>query len=76
LVTDGPYRISRNPVYLGGVVVCLGLAILLGSLIAFAVPVALFCILNALYVPHEETTLRTKFGGLYLDYKRKVRRWL
>jgi len=76
VVTDGPYRISRNPVYLGGVVVSLGLAILLGSLMAFVFPVALFWILNGLYVPREETALQTRFGVPYLDYRREVRRWL
>ncbi len=76
LVTDGPYRLSRNPVYLGSIFVCLGLAILLGSLTAIVFPAALFWILNALYVPPEETALQTRFGGPYLDYKRKVRKWL
>ncbi len=76
LVTDGPYRISRNPVYLGGVLISLGLAILLGSLMAFVFPVTLFWILNGLYVRREETALQMRFGAPYLDYKRKVRRWL
>jgi protein-S-isoprenylcysteine O-methyltransferase Ste14 len=75
MVTDGPYRISRNPVYLGGVLVSLGLAILLGSLIAFVFPVTLFWILDGLYVRLEEPALLTRFGARYLDYKRKVRRW-
>ena len=76
LVTDGPFRISRNPVYLGGVLVSLGVAILLGSLIALVFPVTLFWILNGFYVPREETALQTRFGAPYVDYKRKVRRWL
>ena len=76
LVTDGPYRIGRNPLYLGAVLVSLGLAVLLGSLTAFLFQVALLWILNGLYVPREETATETRFGAPYLDYREKVRRWL
>lgn len=76
LVTNGPFRISRNPIYLSGVILSLGIAILLGSLITFAFPIALFLILNRLYIPSEEVALETTFGSEYLEYKQKVRRWI
>lgn len=76
LVTDGPYRISRNPLYLGAILVSLGLAVLLGSLTAFLFPLALLWILNGFYVPREERALKTRFGTPYLDYRCRVRRWL
>lgn len=76
LVTSGPFRISRNPIYLSGVILSLGTAILLGSLITFAFPIALFLILNGLYIPSEEVALETTFGKEYLEYKQKVRRWI
>jgi protein-S-isoprenylcysteine O-methyltransferase Ste14 len=57
LVTTGPFRFSRNPIYLGGVIILLGLAILFGSLITFIFPILLFIILNEFYIPFEEITL-------------------
>jgi protein-S-isoprenylcysteine O-methyltransferase Ste14 len=76
LVTDGPFRISRNPTYLSGVILLFGIAILLGSLITFAFPIALILILNGLYIPVEEAELEHRFGTEYVEYKRKVRRWI
>jgi len=76
LVTDGPFRISRNPTYLSGVILLFGIAILLGSLITFAFPIALILILNGLYIPVEEAELEERFGTEYVEYKRKVRRWI
>ena len=76
LVTDGPFRISRNPLYLGGVILSLGIAILLGSLITFVFPVALLLILDRLHIPAEETRLEKIFGEEYLEYRQQVRRWI
>jgi protein-S-isoprenylcysteine O-methyltransferase Ste14 len=76
LMINGPFRISRNPIYLSGVILSLGLAILLGSLITFVFPVALLIILNYLYIPSEEVTLGQVFGEEFLQYKQKVRRWI
>lgn len=76
LVTDGPFRISRNPTYLGGVILSLGVAVLLGSLITFVFPIVLVLILDKLYIPSEEKSLEELFGGEYLEYKRRVRRWI
>ena len=75
LVMDGPFRMSRNPIYLSGVATSLGVAILLGSLIAFVFPIALWVILNGLYIPIEEELLEKTFGEEYLGYKQRVRRW-
>lgn len=76
LETGGVFRISRNPVYLSGVTLSLGIAILLGSLITFVFPVALWLILDRLYIPAEEAGLERIFGHEYLQYKEKVRRWI
>lgn len=76
LVATGPFQISRNPIYLGGIVALLGIAILLGSLVTFLFPVLLFLILHLVYVPIEEKEMEALFGTEYIDYKRKVRRWL
>ena len=76
LVLNGPFRISRNPIYLSGVVTYLGVAILFGSLITFVFPLALWVLLNGLYIPAEEELLEKIFGERYLEYKRRVRRWI
>jgi protein-S-isoprenylcysteine O-methyltransferase Ste14 len=76
LVIGGPFRLSRNPIYLSGVTLSFGVAILLGSLITFVFPIALFAVLNAFYIPVEELALENTFGNSYLQYKRKARRWI
>ena len=76
LVTDGLYRFTRNPMYLGLVLALLGAAILLGSLGAL-VPVPLFTwILQTQFIKGEERFLEEIFGERYLAYQQRVRRWL
>jgi protein-S-isoprenylcysteine O-methyltransferase Ste14 len=76
LVTDGPFQRSRNPIYLGGVILLLGVAITLGSLITFIFPTALFLLLNNFHIPHEEIILEESFGDHYREYKKQVNRWV
>lgn len=76
LVTDGPFGVSRNPVYLSGVTSSFGVAVLLGSLTTFVFPVVLMWILSRFYIPAEENALEDVFGSEYLAYKRRVRRWI
>jgi len=76
LITSGPYRFSRNPLYLGGnVFIFFGAGLLFGS------PTALFA--TAIHIPfiylfirREERQLERVFGRPWLDYKKRVRRWL
>ena len=76
LITSGPYRYTRNPLYLGGNVFCFfGAALALGS------PTAL--VLTAIHLPfvnlmirREERQLELKFGQEFRAYKQHVRRWL
>jgi protein-S-isoprenylcysteine O-methyltransferase Ste14 len=76
LVTSGVYRVTRNPMYLGMIVVLLGVALLLGSLAAFApVPLFFWQIQRKFIVP-EEAFLEGIFGEQYLAYQRRVRRWV
>ena len=76
LVTTGFYRFSRNPMYLGGIIILLGESILLGSIITFAAPVLFFLAVSMIVIPKEEKDLETKFGEEYLKYKKTVRRWV
>lgn len=76
LLVLGPFRFSRNPIYLSGVMVSLGTAISLGSLITFPFPAIVFLALDNLYIPVEENRLEQRFGQDYLDYIRSVSRWI
>ena len=75
LVTSGPFRFSRNPMYLGMLIWLVGLAILLGSLIAFLFPILFFLLANFLVIPPEEKHMQWLFAAQYTEYKRRVRRW-
>ncbi|ALK08881.1 methyltransferase family protein [Blastochloris viridis] len=76
LVTDGPFRVSRNPIYLGFSVFLLGLAVALGGALPFAVVMAFVVVADRWYIPFEEAAMRRAFGAAYADYARRVRRWL
>lgn len=76
LVVSGPYRLTRNPMYLGLVLVSLGIAFWVGSLPFFAVPILVFVTTNFVHIPFEEAKMRRQFGTQYDEYTRSVRRWL
>ena len=76
LVTSGPYRFSRNPLYLGGnVFVFFGAGCLLGSPSALVLTV-LHLPLVDLFIRREETQLEARFGDQWLRYQQHVRRWV
>jgi protein-S-isoprenylcysteine O-methyltransferase Ste14 len=76
IVDAGPFRITRNPMYLQMLLVCIGFAVLLGNWwIAVLTPVGAWVLQRFVILP-EEAYLERKFGETYLAYKRRVRRWL
>lgn len=76
LVTSGPYRLSRNPLYLGLVALYVGLGLLLPSLWAVLLtPLAVAAVEWGAIRP-EETFLRRHFGAEYEEYSRHTRRWV
>ena len=76
LIKSGLYRISRNPIYLGMVLILAGLALKLGTLAAW-IPVALFAvIIHRQFVLGEEAFLLNIYGDQYRDYMQRVRRWI
>jgi len=76
IVNDGPYRVCRNPLYLGTFAMVLGVALFLKSVV-FAVAVVFVWFLYAWFVvPAEERYMRGRFAGAYDDYCRRVPRWL
>lgn len=76
IVSRGPYRFTRNPMYVGFAIITMGIAILADSAWALlAVPVGVVA-MDRLVIAREERYLEGKFGEEYLAYKRRVRRWI
>ena len=76
LVAEGPFAISRNPIYLSMIVGLVGVGLLLGSLTPFACIAVFFAIIAKGFIPMEEAALEAAFGDEYLAYRRRVRRWI
>jgi protein-S-isoprenylcysteine O-methyltransferase Ste14 len=76
IVRSGPYRWSRNPIYLAFSVLQLGIACWLNSLWLLGTLAAALGLMTWAVIPREERYLERKFGAEYLEYKANVRRWL
>ena len=76
LVTGGVYRISRNPMYVGFLLVLVAWGILLGNFASFVLlPIFVVC-MNRFQIRPEERHMREKFGEAYSRYQAQVRRWI
>ena len=76
VVTDGPYRFTRNPMYLGLVLLLLGWAMLLGSTLPFLLVPLFLLVIDRRFVRREEPFLAERLGPAYDAYRQRVRRWL
>ena len=76
LVTSGMYRYSRNPMYLGLVLLTIAATIFFGTWLGIVIIVAFIFLLNFLQIIPEEEALLDIFGEEYVEYKKKVRRWI
>ncbi len=76
LITGGPYRYSRNPLYLALTLLYLGVGVLFSSAWVCVLVVPTLLIINVAVVRKEEQHLELQFGEEYLRYKTAVRRWL
>ncbi len=76
LVTTGLFRMSRNPMYLGMVLVALGAAVLWASPAALALAIGFFVVCDRWYVAFEERKMLQRFGAAYEAYRATTRRWL
>jgi protein-S-isoprenylcysteine O-methyltransferase Ste14 len=76
IVSDGPYRFSRNPIYLSLSVAYLGIAVALNAAWAIALWPIMLIVVTYLIIVREEKYLEGKFGAVYTQYKSKVRRWI
>ncbi len=76
LVIQGPFRYTRNPMYMGMVFALTGFAIWMGSLAAFLVIPAFIVFITRRFIIYEERMLEEKFGDEYRDYRMHVSRWI
>ena len=76
LVASGPFAFTRNPMYLGIVVVAIGAALTAGTWLMWLVPVVIFALDNFVIIPFEERSMEQAHSDAYRAYKTRVRRWL
>ena len=76
LVRTGPYRFSRNPIYVAFSLFQLGIASGVNSVWLVATLIAAVALMATVVIPREERYLARRFGADYVEYKRAVRRWL
>jgi protein-S-isoprenylcysteine O-methyltransferase Ste14 len=76
LIEKGPFLFTRNPMYLGMIVLLVGAAIAVGSVLSLISPLVFFVIARFHFIPAEEQAMEETFGEKFLDYKSRVRRWL
>ena len=76
LATDGPFRFTRNPLYIAAIGVYLGVTLWVNSLVMLLLGVPMTVILHRGIVLREERYLETKFPRAYSEYRSRVKRWL
>ena len=76
VVDSGPYRFSRNPIYVAFSLLQLGIATWADSVWLLVTLVGAVAGMALVVIPREERYMARKFGDSYLDYKRRVRRWV
>jgi len=76
VVRSGPYRFSRNPIYVAFSLLHLGIATWADSVWLLATLAIAVAVMALVVIPREERYMARKFGDAYLDYKRRVRRWV
>ena len=76
LITEDVYRLTRNPMYLGIVLMLLGVSVATGCVPCLAADLFFFLIIEFVFCPFEEAKLERAFGNEYARYRNAVRRWL
>jgi protein-S-isoprenylcysteine O-methyltransferase Ste14 len=76
IVRTGPYRFSRNPIYLAFSLLQLGLSLWVNSLALLITLIPAVALMQLVVIPREERYLEARFPSEYLPYKASVRRWL
>ena len=75
LVLVGPYRFTRNPIYLGCLFMLLGLVIVWSSIVTAFFLILVYIVFRYIFIKREEIILEEEFGDEYRDFKKRVKRW-
>ncbi len=76
LITDGAFRVSRHPMYVGMTAILIGIAVCLGTLTPMFVIPLFVAAMAVIFIPFEERTMAGQFGEHYREYCLRARRWL
>jgi protein-S-isoprenylcysteine O-methyltransferase Ste14 len=76
IITNGLYRYTRNPMYLGMLLMLLGTSFIMGTIPSMLAPVLFFLTIDKIFIPYEEDKLQAAFGNSYNEYMVATRRWL
>jgi len=76
LVTEGLYRVTRNPMYLGMLMILSGFPFIVESMPGLIFPVIFFLMMDRVIIPREEKMVESVFGEVYRRYKSGTRRWI
>jgi len=75
-IQTGPFKISRHPMYLGMAAILLGSSIVCGTVITIIYPIVFIILMEILFISKEENNMKKQFGNTYLQYNKRVRRWI
>ena len=75
LVKTGPFKLTRNPIYLGMFGILIASAFLMQSISAMLIPILFLSIIQNTWIPHEEDKLKEKFPDEWEEYKHSTKRW-
>ena len=75
-VKNGPYHYSRNPMYLGIIMILGGASVILGSIISFIGPILFYITIELKFIGIEEKNMNEVFGKEFEEYKQTVRKWI
>jgi protein-S-isoprenylcysteine O-methyltransferase Ste14 len=76
IVTNGAYKYSQNPMYLGMLIMLTGASFLMGTIPSMFAPIGFFIVIDRAFIPYEEEKLLSVFGDVYSKYQMVTRRWL
>ena len=76
LVTEGLYGISRNPMYLGMLLILSGFPLIMDTIVGLTCPVIFFFLMDRIVILREEKVVEGVFGKAYLEYKSLTRKWI
>jgi protein-S-isoprenylcysteine O-methyltransferase Ste14 len=76
LLTTGVFRLTRNPMYLGYLLILLGVALIVRSVTPYAVILVFAILMHGVFIRVEEQMLEKQFGQAWVEYTQKVRRWV